>query len=106
MNSQQRGPRPAVNGSMPHPPFSTRRLPPADDRRSQRIALTLPLLGRLSLPPPEQMAYYAGIGALVALEVLDWPAALVLGVGHALITQQRNPTLHEFAEALEDVERG
>ncbi|MDP9091781.1 MAG: hypothetical protein M3N95_02260 [Actinomycetota bacterium] len=69
---------------------------------AEHIALNLPLVGSVQLPRPEQLAYYAGIGALVALEILDWPAALVLGVGHALLTQQHNRTIHEFGEVLEE----
>lgn len=71
--------------------------------RAEHIALNLPLVGHVKLPRPEQLAYYTGIGALVALEILEWPAALVLGVGHALLTQQHNRTIHEFGAALEEV---
>jgi len=48
------------------------------------------------------MAYYAGVGALVALELLEWPAAVALGIGHALTSQRHNRALSEFGEALED----
>lgn len=74
-------------------------------KAKERIAVNLPFLGTVPLPHPEQLAYYLGIGALVALEVVEWPAALVLGLGHAMITQQHNQAMHDFAQALEDVER-
>lgn len=74
----------------------------ASVRRAEHIAVTLPVVGSVQLPRPDQVAYYAGIGALVALEVIEWPIALVLGVGHVLMTQQHNRTIHEFGEALED----
>jgi hypothetical protein len=124
VNSQDRGTRQRGDGSAPHPAQSSQRRSARTSLRDSgdllrapgsrpgasvtagRIAINLPLLGNVKLPPPEQMAYYAGIGALVALEVVEWPVALVLAVGHALITQQHNHTLHEFGQALEDTERG
>jgi hypothetical protein len=71
---------------------------------AEHIAIRIPALGDIRLPPPEHLAYYAGVGLLVALEILDWPAALALGVGHALISQQHNRSIQEFGEALEHME--
>ena len=68
---------------------------------AEHLAVTVPLLGDLQLPRPDQLAYYAGVTALVVLGIMDWPAALVLGVGHVLLTQRHNRTVHQFAEALE-----
>lgn len=33
------------------------------------------------LPPPDRLAYYAGLGALAAFGVVEWPVALAIGVG-------------------------
>ncbi|GAA2426472.1 hypothetical protein GCM10010191_43750 [Actinomadura vinacea] len=33
------------------------------------------------LPPRDRMVYYAGLGALAAFGVVDWPVALAIGVG-------------------------
>jgi hypothetical protein len=106
VNSQDRGTGQIGNGSAPPPSQTAPGSLPGASVTTGRIALNLPLLGKVKFPPPEQMAYYVGIGALVALEVVEWPVGLVLAVGHALITQQHNQTLHEFAQALEDTERG
>jgi len=62
----------------------------------------LPVVGQVQLPRPEQLAYYAGIGLLVALEVLDWPAAVVIAAGHVLTTQHHNRTIEELGEVLEE----
>ncbi|GAA2101860.1 hypothetical protein GCM10009780_51980 [Actinomadura alba] len=37
-----------------------------------------------SLPPPERMAYYAGLGALAAFGVIEWPVAAAIGAGTIL----------------------
>ncbi|HZD14285.1 MAG TPA: hypothetical protein VE196_04000 [Pseudonocardiaceae bacterium] len=72
----------------------------AQDNNSLRI--TLPGLGQIRLPPPEQLAYFAGIAALTALEIIEWPIALTLAAGHLLADQRRNKILHDFGKALED----
>lgn len=36
---------------------------------------------RAHLPAPGQAAYYAGLGALGALQIIEWPVALAIGVG-------------------------
>lgn len=71
-------------------------------QRQDNIAIQVPFLGRVKLPRPEETAYYAGIGLLTAVELLEWPAAVALAVGHALIGQQQHKQLREFGEALED----
>ena len=42
------------------------------------------MLGTVRVPEPQRLTYYAAIGALGVLGVLEWPVALVLAGGHAL----------------------
>jgi hypothetical protein len=37
------------------------------------------------LPSPRQAAYFGGLAALAAFEVLEWPVALAIGAGTALM---------------------
>ncbi len=69
---------------------------------AEHLAVTVPLLGDLQLPRPDQLAYYAGVTTLVVLGIMEWPAALALGVGHVLLTQRHNRSVQQFAEALEE----
>jgi hypothetical protein len=55
------------------------------------------------IPRPEQVAYYGALGALAALEIIDWPIALAIAAGHALVQNQHNRVAEEIGEALEDV---
>jgi xanthosine utilization system XapX-like protein len=71
-------------------------------REAQTFAVTLPVLGRVRLPRPEQLAFYGALGALAAVEIIEWPIALVLGVGHALMQNEHSRVAHEVGEALED----
>lgn len=91
-----------------------RRSRPASNRRtSLRVPLinreitppdsvTLPLLHvDVHLPPPDHAVYYAGIGALVALELIEWPVALVIAVGHEIAQRSHNRALKGAGEAAE-----
>jgi hypothetical protein len=70
-------------------------------RDAQSFAVNLPVLGRVRIPRPEQLAYYGALGALAALEIIDWPIALVIGAGHVLASNQHNKIAQELGEALE-----
>lgn len=67
----------------------------------ERLVLDLPLIGTIRLPPPQQLAYYCAVTALVALEIIDWPVALLITAGHALTQQQHNKSLEDLGEVLE-----
>jgi hypothetical protein len=56
----------------------------------------------VELPPLEHLAFYAGVGTLVAVGMLEWPVGLALGVGHALLDLTRRPGLQALGEALEE----
>jgi hypothetical protein len=66
------------------------------------LQLDVPVLGTLTLPPPEQLAYVAGIATLAALEIIEWPIGLTLAAGHLLATTRGNKALRDFGDALEE----
>ncbi|MDQ6784038.1 MAG: hypothetical protein M3063_11470 [Actinomycetota bacterium] len=61
----------------------------------------LPCVGTLSLPPLDHLAWYGGVAALTALELIEWPVALVLTVGKALADNRSHRTLRSLGDALE-----
>ncbi|WP_232071741.1 hypothetical protein [Phytohabitans flavus] len=69
----------------------------AEDMRHVRV----PGVGDVAVPPPEKIAFYAGIGVLAAFEVVDWPVAGVIIVGHLLADQRHFARLRGFGEAAE-----
>jgi hypothetical protein len=71
-------------------------------REAERFEVDLPVVGRVHLPRPEHLAFYGALAALAALEVIEWPIALVLGAGHALAANQHSRIAHELGEALEE----
>jgi hypothetical protein len=75
-------------------PFVTAqfRLPelPVDRLRAMSPELGQVARGAASfLPPPERLAYYTGLGALAAFQVIEWPVAVAIGAGTAVAGRSR-----------------
>jgi hypothetical protein len=64
--------------------------------------LDVPVLGRVELPPTDQLAFMGGILALAAVGVMEWPVALVLATGHLLAHNRHVQLLRDFGKALEE----
>lgn len=76
----------------------------AAERAVQRNSthLELPVIGVVHLPSREELAFIGGVTALAAAGILEWPVALLLGIGHTLATNRHNNLVREFGEALEE----
>ncbi len=67
------------------------------------LRVTLPGdLGRLRLPEPQRLAFYGGLAALAVFGILEWPVAVVLGVGHLLADDHNHKLVRDLGEALEE----
>ena len=67
-------------------------------------SLELPFIGRVPVPSPRQLAIYAALGGLAAVELIDWPVALAMGIGSALVSRKLSvleTREEELAEAIE-----
>ncbi len=71
-------------------------------RKGQTFAVDLPVFGRVTIPHPEQLAYYGGLVLLAAFEIIDWPVAVAVAAGHILASNQHNQILEQIGEALEE----
>jgi hypothetical protein len=69
---------------------------------AQSFAIDLPVVGRVRIPRPEQLAYFGALGILAVTEIIEWPVALVLAAGHVLVENQHNRVAEELGEALEE----
>ena len=63
--------------------------------------ITVPVIGTLTLPTPDRLVFYGVLGALGAFGVIEWPVALVVGVGHYLSEQRVFPALRQAGLAAE-----
>jgi len=73
-------------------------------REGETFAINLPVVGHVEIPRPEQLAYYGGLAALAAFELIDWPVAVIIAAGHLLASNHHNKLLEELGEAIEDAE--
>ena len=70
-------------------------------RDAGRFALQLPVVGRVPIPRPDQLAFYGALAGLVAIELVDWPVAVAIGVGHALVSGRPERNTSEEASTPE-----
>src|SRR5262245_27971408 len=63
--------------------------------------IRLPLVGTVPLPANEELVYYGGVTALVVLGLVEWPVAVLLGVGHELAAGKHRTMVRAVGEALE-----
>jgi hypothetical protein len=71
-------------------------------QRTGKVSPSSPRSVSLTVPPPEQLAFYAGVGAMAVFGIMEWPVVAALVVGHALVNSQHNKVLQSFGEALEE----
>ncbi|MBI0298275.1 hypothetical protein JBE04_28365 [Streptomyces sp. PRKS01-29] len=65
--------------------------------------MTVQVAGRrVELPSEEQLWFLAGIGFLAAVQIIEWPVAAAIAIGHGLSHSQHGKALREFGEALEE----
>jgi hypothetical protein len=50
---------------------------------------------------PEQFAWYAGLTVMALFEVIEWPVAIVIAVGHEIARRARSKAIRELAEGIE-----
>lgn len=70
-------------------------------RGGHRILLTADGT-QLETPPVEHIVYYAGLGVLAAVEIIEWPVAVALTAGHFLMGLTSRPALKELGEVLDE----
>jgi hypothetical protein len=69
-----------------------------EKRREVRVPI---VDATVTLPPADRATFYVGLGALAAVELIEWPVAVVVGVGHYLATRSRSTAGKELGEAAE-----
>ena len=55
--------------------------------RAKKFSVKVPVVGTVRVPPPDQLAFYGVLGILAAVNVIDWPVALAVGAGQAIISR-------------------
>jgi hypothetical protein len=68
---------------------------------TRRRAMPARHSGALAQLPHPRLAWYAGLALLAALEVVDWPVAIVMMLGHEIAHRAHSQALRNFAEGVE-----
>lgn len=64
--------------------------------------ITLPVTGwTLMLPPRREWPWIGGVVLVAALDLIDWPVALIVAIGHTIMTNSHNEQLRELADGIE-----
>jgi hypothetical protein len=72
-------------------------------RRLEQRAIELPIVGKLHAPDAHDVAYVAGLTALLAFGAVELPIALIVLGGHALVKQYHSRYLSGIGEVMEDI---
>jgi hypothetical protein len=67
-------------------------------RRSARQRSRIPVRDSRG---PVHVAWYVGVTVMALFEVIEWPLAIVIAVGHEIAHRSRNKALRELAEGIE-----
>lgn len=67
------------------------------------IQVNVPCVGVIRLPAPQHLVFYAGLGVLATLGVIEWATAAVIAIGHFLAQEHHRRLIRDFGEALEAV---
>ena len=61
----------------------------------------VPLVGPVGWPPTGSLAFLGVMVAFAAFEVVSWPVATALAIGHVLARDHDHPVLEEVGAGLE-----
>lgn len=62
-----------------------------EEQTQEGPAVNIPVAGvRVPLPSRQDAIYYGGLGAMTALELIEWPITLAVAAGYALATHDRH----------------
>jgi hypothetical protein len=67
----------------------------------EKVFVKLPLVGPVDLPSGPHLVYYAGALALAAIDVVEWPVALLLIIGKGLADSERSETVRTLGNVME-----
>jgi hypothetical protein len=62
-----------------------------EEQTQEGPAVNIPVAGvRVPVPSRKDAIYYGGLGAMTALELIEWPITLAVAAGYALATHDRH----------------
>lgn len=68
--------------------FSSHRDASDSVKQAEKFSVRLPFVGRVGVPPPDQLAFFGVLGVLAAAGAIEWPVAVTIGVGQVVLSRQ------------------
>jgi len=56
---------------------------------------------RVTRRPHPRVGWYAGLAVMAAFEIIEWPLAIMMMLGHEMAHRVHNQALRDFAEGIE-----
>ncbi|CAL9674254.1 hypothetical protein SUDANB105_07755 [Streptomyces sp. enrichment culture] len=81
-----------------HPRVPIPYVTPGDMFRDMRTATST---ATSLLPSPRKLAFYGALGAMAAVEILEWPIALAVGAATEVITREQAARQHAEHDRIE-----
>jgi hypothetical protein len=70
-------------------------------RRGSRSVTVPGTSTKLNLPDHAGLAWYAGLGAMATIELIEWPVALLIAGTHFIGNHAHNRDVQELAEGID-----
>lgn len=64
-------------------------------------SVRVPGLGRVILPDKGGLLWYAGLGTMTAVELIEWPIAALVAGTHFIENHSHNRAISELAEGID-----
>jgi hypothetical protein len=68
---------------------------------TQRRNISMPRSRGATQRPPLRFGWYAGLAVMATIEVIEWPLAILMMLGHEIAHRAHKQALRDFAEGVE-----
>jgi len=68
---------------------------------TQRRNTSMPRSRRVTRQPYPRLGWYAGLAVMAAIEIIEWPLAIVMMLGHEIAHRAHSQALRDFAAGVE-----
>jgi hypothetical protein len=82
-------------------PVKTKRRRMRRRTATQRRKPSMPRSRRVTRHPHSRFGWYAGLTVMAVIEVIEWPLAIVMMLGHEIAHRTHSQALRDFAEGVE-----
>jgi len=63
--------------------------------------MSMPRSRRVPRHPHPRLGWYAGLAVMAAIEIIEWPLAIMMMLGHEVAHRAHSQALRDFAEGVE-----